>query len=108
MNAELITEDVMRSLERRFGRREQISRGRVFRFGFGLICSVNCSKLLGGHKFFYAIPRDMLNPQQVFPETKFGEFVLLICGSADKVLVLPRSDVLEMMEGVTTRRVDVF
>jgi hypothetical protein len=33
---------------------------------------------------------------------------MLICGTADKILVLPRHLVVEMMKGVTTRRVDVF
>ncbi|MBI3464461.1 MAG: hypothetical protein HY000_15615 [Planctomycetes bacterium] len=108
MNAQLITEDVLSSLERRFGRRQQVSRGRIFRFGSACTCSINYSKLLGGHKYFFALPSDIINPSHAFAETTFGEFALLICGSADKVLVLPRPLVIEMMRGVPTRRVDVF
>src|SRR5437660_1051878 len=108
MNAEIISQEVMTFLERRFGKREQIGKGRVFTFGTALTCSINYSKLLGGHKYFYAIPRDMLNPASAFPETEFGDFVLLICGSADKTLVLPRALILDMMRNVATRRVDVF
>jgi len=108
MNAEIISSEVMTFLERRFGKSQQIGKGRVFTFGTSLTCSMNYSKLLGGHKFFYAIPRDLLIADRDFPPTKFGEFALLICGSADKILVLPRQLIVEMMKGVTTRRVDVF
>src|SRR5262249_48848608 len=108
MNAEIISEEVISLLERRFGKRQQIGRGQVFTFGTSLTCSVNYSKLLGGHKFFYAIPHALLDPGKEFQPTTFGEFALLICGSADKVLVLPRSLVIDMMKAVPTRRVDVF
>jgi hypothetical protein len=108
MNVEIISQEVMASVEGRFGKRRQIGKGQVFTFGASLTCSLNYSKLLGGYKFFYAIPRDLLDPSETFPPTKFGEFALLICGSADKVLVLPRSLVIEMMKGVPTRRLDVF
>jgi hypothetical protein len=62
MNAEIISEEVMTFLERRFGKRQQFGKGRVFSFGASLTCSVNYSKLLGGHKFFYAFPREFLTP----------------------------------------------
>src|SRR5437667_9472453 len=104
MTTNLITQDLLSWLQERFGRARQVSKGRVFTFGSALTCSINYSKLLGGHKYFYAIPQDMLNTAQAFPQTEFGEFVLLICGSADKTLVLPRVLVLEMMRNVTTRR----
>jgi hypothetical protein len=108
MNAEIISQEVKVFLERRFGKSVQFGRGQVFSFGTSLTCSLNYSKLLGGHKYFYAIPRDFLQPTKDFPTTKLGEFALLICGSADKILVLPRSLVVEMMKAVPTRRVDVF
>jgi hypothetical protein len=108
MNAEIISQEVKAFLERRFGKSVQIGRGQVFSFGTSMTCSLNYSKLLGGHKYFYASPRDFLQPNKGFPPTKFGEFALLICGSADKVLVLPRLLVIEMMKAVPTRRVDVF
>jgi len=50
----------------------------------------------------------MADPSTTFEPTTLGEFVLLICGSADAVLVLPRQLMLEMLVGVPTRRVDVF
>lgn len=108
MNAEIIFQEVMASIAARYGKQSQLGKGQVFTLGDSLTCSLNYSKLLGGHKFSYAVPRDILDPSKTFPRTKFGEFVLLICGSADKVLVLPRSLVTEMLKGVPTRRVDVF
>ncbi len=84
MNAEIISSEVMTFLERRFGKSQQIGKGRVFTFGTSLTCSMNYSKLLGGHQFFYAIPRDLLIADRDFPPTKFGAFALLICGSAAK------------------------
>src|SRR5207244_529230 len=108
MVTNLITQDLLCWLQERFGRARQVSKGRVFTFGTALTCSINYSKLLGGHKYFYAIPQDMLNPSRTFPETEFGDFVVLICGAADRTLVLPRALVLDMMRNVTTRRVDIF
>jgi hypothetical protein len=43
-----------------------------------------------------------------FAETSLGEFVLLVCGAADNVLVIPRSVIMEALKGVPTRRVDLF
>jgi len=76
MNAEIISQEVMASIEAHFGKRRQIGKGQVFTFGSSLTCSLNYSKLLGGHKFFYAIPRDLLDPTKTFPPTKFGEFAV--------------------------------
>jgi hypothetical protein len=108
MNAGIITQDVIASLARRFGAARQLGKGSVFAFGDALICSVNYSKLLGGHKYFYAVPRQVLEPSTPLPECELGHFVLLICGSADRVLVLPLELVREMLEDVPTRRVDIF
>ncbi len=108
MNASTIVEDLIARLARRYGRGQQQGKARVVTFGSSLTCSVNYSKLLGGHKYFFGVPPYIINPDSTFPPTKFGEFVLLICGSADNALVLPRSLMVEMMAGVTTRRVDVF
>jgi len=77
-------------------------------FGHALTCSVNYSKLLHGNKYFFGLPAGILGSTSGLPETKLGPFVLLICGSADKVLVLPRAFMVEMMEGVSSRRVDIF
>ncbi len=108
MNASVITDDVVSTLGRRFGKARPIGQGRVLTFGTSFACSINYSKLLGGHKFFFAVPNGILQPREKFPATKHGEFVLLICGSARNVLVLPRALVLDMLRGVPTRRVDVF
>ena len=71
-------------------------------------CSVNYSKLLRGHKYFFGLSQESLASDGVLPETVHGPFALLICGSVETVLVLPRPLVLQMLEGVSTRRMDVF
>jgi len=95
-------------LGQRYGKAELIGRSRIFQFGSAMSCSLNYSRLLGGHKFFFGLSREVVDPAVKYPETRFGDFVLLVCGSADTILVLPRSVVIEMMQGVTTRRLDVF
>lgn len=108
MNAAVITEEVLATLRTRYGKGRQISKGQVFTFGSAFSCSVNYSKLLGGHKYFYAVPSAMVDPATSFPETELGEFALFICGTADRILVVPRPIILEMLKGVPTRRVDIF
>ena len=108
MNAPLLVQDVVTNLQARYGRAALVGKSRIFRFGSAFICSVNYSKLLGGHKYFFGLSQEVVSPEFAFPDTKFGAFVLLICGSADKVLVLPRSVVIEMLSGVPTRKLDVF
>lgn len=108
MNAETITDDVVRNLTRRYGKVQQQAKARVVSFGSDMICSLNYSRLLRGNKYFFGLPDVIINAKSRFPQTRFGEFVLLICGSADTVLVLPRDFVVRMMEGVASRRLDVF
>jgi len=108
VNASLIVEDLVRSLSKRFGRGAQAGKARVLTFGDSFTCSINYSKLLGGHKFFYAVPREIIDPNTIYPKTKHGEFVLLVCGSSDNTLVLPRALMIDMLAGVSTRRVDIF
>jgi hypothetical protein len=108
MNTPLIVEEVVASLSRRYGKFQTFGRSRMFAFGSSLGCSINYSKLLGGHKYFFGVSREVVDPAYKFPETKLGEFVLLVCGAADNVLVLPRDLVLRMMRNVASRRVDVF
>lgn len=50
----------------------------------------------------------MLKESTEFPETRHGQFALFICGSADQILVIPRAVIVEMLNGVPTRRVDIF
>ena len=108
MNASLITESVIADLRSRYGASRQLGRSSVFYFGNAATCSINYSKLLRGDKFFFGIPPIMADPSTTFEPTMHGEFVLLICGSTDSVLVLPRKVMLSMLADVPTRRVDVF
>ena len=107
MNAPLIVQDVVSLLATRYGRAEQFGRSRLFKFGSSLACSINYSKLLG-HKYFFGLSSEVVEPSCKYPVTKFGDFVLLVCGSADKTLVLPRSLIFDSMCGVPSRKVDVF
>jgi hypothetical protein len=108
MNAETITNDVIRNLVQRYGKLEQQAKARVMSFGSEMTCSLNYSKLLRGNKYFFGLPDAIINARSRLPQTKSGEFVLLICGSPETVLVLPRQFVIQMMEGVPSRRLDVF
>ena len=108
MSAELITEELIAHLTRRFGKPEQVGKARILRFGSALTCSINYSKLLRGNKYFFGLPEAVVEVGHGFPDTKLGDFALLICGSSDRVLVLPKPLVIEVMRGVTSRRVDVF
>lgn len=108
MSAEIILEDVTARLARSFGRLRREQRARIVTFGSSMTCSLNYSKLLRGEKYFFGLPSAILSPGTVFPPTTHGEFVLLICGAADRILVLPRPLVVDMLVGVTSRRVDVF
>jgi hypothetical protein len=108
MNAPLVVEDVVAEISRRYGKAEPFGRSRIVKFGSSLACSINYSKLLSGHKYFFGLSKEVVEPTFSYPETKFGDFVLLVCGNADNTLVLPRSLVIRFMQGVSTRRIDVF
>src|ERR1051326_5963725 len=108
MNATLIVEDFISLLQRRCGKSHQLGKARILTFGQSFTCSLNYSKLLNGHKYFFALPEQIIDPTKEFGPMKSGEFVVLICGSADRALWLPRSLMIQMMKGVSTRRVDVF
>jgi hypothetical protein len=107
-SADLILEDVVARLTKLYGRHRREVKARVFTFGSSMTCSLNYSKLLGGQKYFFGLPSVVLDPNTAFPPTKFGDFVLLICGAADRVLVLPRALVTGMLARVASRRIDVF
>jgi hypothetical protein len=108
MNAPLIVHQIVASLQRRYGKATVVGKSRIFKFGSAFACSLNYSRLLGGHKYFFGLSQEVVDPDFAYPETKFGDFVLLVCGSAENVLVLPRSLVREMLSGVPTRKIDVF
>lgn len=107
-NADLILDDLSQQLARKFGKAQREHKARIVTFGSSLTCSLNYSKLLRGNKYFFGIPPAMLDHRAVFPSTKFGEFVVLICGASDRVLVLPKRLVIEMLADVPSRRVDIF
>ena len=99
--------EVVRLLRRRYGPAQSAGRSRLYRYGSALTCSINYSRLLG-HKYFFGLARDVADATNQYPPTDLGDFVLLICGSAQQVLVLPRQLVLDAMKSVTSRRLDVF
>lgn len=94
-------------LTRQYGDVTPFGRSRLYRCGEDMVCSINYSKLLRGHKYFFGLSQEVVL-SNTFPETTHGPFVLLVCGAAETVLVLPRPLVLQMLEGVSTRRLDVF
>src|SRR5437016_8252533 len=108
MNAPLIVQDLVALLQRRYGKREPFGRSRLYQFRSSFSCSINYSKLLSGHRFFFGVSAEVVDSDFAFPQTKFGDFVLLVCGDIEHKLVLPRSLVIEMLEGVPTRRIDIF
>lgn len=107
-SAEILIDDMIAKLARRFGPPQRFVNARIIAFGSALVCSINYSKLLHGNKYFFGLPAAILDVNQTLPQTRFGAFVLLICGSPENVLVLPRKLALEMMEGVSSRRIDIF
>ncbi len=108
MNAPLIVQDLVASLQRRYGKCESFGRSRLFKFASSFACSINYSKLLGGHRFFFGVSREVVDAGFSFPQTTFGDFVLLVCGDVGHTLVLPRQLVIEMLTDVATRRIDIF
>ena len=101
------TAEVQTVLRRRYGPAQRVGKSRLLRFGSALTCSINYSKLLG-NKYFFGLARDVVDKTTPYPATDLGDFVLLVCGSPDHVLVLPRRLVLDAMSNVPTRRLDVF
>jgi hypothetical protein len=109
MSAPFVLDEILQLLQERFGTPNQVGRSnRLWTFGKSITCSVNYSKLLRGNKFFFGLSQEVADKDFDYPATKLGGFVLLVCGSARDVLVLPRSLVLEMLDGVATRKLDVF
>src|SRR6266496_5585068 len=105
MSTTPVLDEVLGLLRQRFGKPVQLGRsGRLWNFGKGMNCSVNYSKLLRGDKFFFGLSQEVADKTFAYPPTDLGDFVILICGSAQEVLVLPRPLVLEMLDGVLTRK----
>lgn len=69
MNAPLIVEDLLRSLQRRYGKAEGFGRSRLFRLGASFSCSVNYSKVLPGPRYFFGVSREVVDPDFQYPKT---------------------------------------
>ena len=76
--------------------------------GGNITCSINYSKQLPGPRFFFGLSQEVVRKDFRYPDTALGDFILLCCGSSRNVLVLPRKLILEMLERVSTRKLDVF
>jgi len=107
-NAPVFVDDAVELLRKRYGKPLSFGSSRLLQFGTALTCSINYSKKLRGDKFFFGLAKEVVDPQFVYPKTRLGEYTLLICGAADKVIVLPRSTLLDAIHDVPTRKLDVF
>ncbi|MBA3352103.1 MAG: hypothetical protein H0U23_06710, partial [Blastocatellia bacterium] len=107
-NASVFVDDAVELLRKRYGKPTPFGSSRFLQFGSALTCSINYSKKLRGEKFFFGLAKEVVDPQFEYPKTKLGEFALLICGASDKVIVLPRVTLLDMIRDVPTRKLDVF
>jgi len=107
-NAPHLVEEVVRKLTKRYGKASPFSKSRLYQFGDALTCSINYSKRLRGEKYFFGLAQEVVDPASKYPATELGAFVVLVCGDADKVLMLPRSLILVALKNVTTRKLDVF
>jgi hypothetical protein len=107
-NAPIFVDDTIRALQKRYGKPTAFGRSRLYQFGDALSCSINYSKRLRGEKYFFGLAQEVVDHRYNYPETRLGAFVVLLCGGADKVLMLPRNLVLDTMRNVSTRKLDVF
>ncbi len=107
-NAPLFVEDAIELLRKRYGKPIAFGRSRLLQFGEAMACSINYPKQLRGDKYFFGLAKEAVDPKYLYPETKLGDFALLVCGSADKIVVVPRALLLEMTRDVPTRKLDVF
>ncbi len=86
-NAPLFVEDAIELLRKRYGKPIAFGRSRLLQFGEAMACSINYSKQLRGDKYFFGLAKEAVDPKYLYPETKLGDFALLVCGSADKIVV---------------------
>ena len=108
MSAPSAFEELCDLLQQRYGEAKQVGRSRhLLSFGGVVNCSINYSKVLRGERFFFGLPQEVVEKVLPCPVADLGEFVILICGSARDALVLPRPLVLETLESVPTRKLDV-
>src|SRR6266487_432252 len=107
-NAPIFVDDVVRALQKRYGKPTAFGKSRLLQFGDAITCSINYSKRLRGEKYFFGLATEVVDPRFRYPQTRLGEFVLLVCGSAETIIVLPRAILLEMTRNVPTRKIDIF
>lgn len=107
-NAPVFVDDTLRALQKRFGKAKPFGKSRLYQFGDALTCSINYSKRLRGEKYFFGLAQEVTDARFEYPAARLGAFVVLVCGSADKILMIPRPLVLQAMRGVTTRKLDIF
>jgi hypothetical protein len=107
-NAPIFVDETIRILRKRYGKPTAFGKSRLYQFGDTLTCSINYSKRLRGEKYFFGLAQEVTDARFEYPPTRLGEFVVLVCGAADKVLMLPRALVLQAMRSVATRKLDVF
>ncbi len=107
-NAPIFVDDTVRALQKRYGKPTAFGKSRLYQFGDALTCSINYSKCLRGEKYFFGLAQEVADARFEYPPARLGAFVVLVCGSAAKILVLPRPLVLQAMRNVTTRKLDVF
>lgn len=107
-NPPLFVEETVRLLQKRYGKPTAFGKSRLYQFSDALTCSINYSKRLRGEKYFFGLAREVVDAGFEYPPTRLGAFVVLVCGSADKILVLPRPLLLLAMRNVVTRKLDVF
>jgi hypothetical protein len=107
-NAPIFVDETVRSLQKRYGKPTAFGKSRLYRFGDALTCSINYSKRLRGEKYFFGLAQEAADARFEYPPTRLGAFVVLVCGRADKMLMLPRQLVLQAMRNVVTRKLDVF
>src|SRR5438874_3402168 len=107
-NAPIFVDETIRALQKRYGKPTAFGKSRLYQFGDALTCSINYSKRLRGEKYFFGLAQEVTDARFEYPPTRLGAFVVLVCGDAKKVLMLPRALVLQAMRNVVTRKLDVF
>lgn len=107
-NAPIFVDEAVRALQKRYGKPTAFGKSRLYQFGNALTCSINYSKRLRGEKYFFGLAQEVTDARFEYPPTRLGAFVVLVCGSAERILMLPRPLVLQAMRNVVTRKLDVF
>ena len=76
MSASLVVEELVSRLQERYGRPTSFGKSRLLKFGQTLTCSINYSKLLRGHRYFFGLAQEPVDPVLAYPNTESGEYCL--------------------------------